>query len=98
LLLVTISSVAGYFIYRIVKRQQLDGGVPQHLGDVPTVGAEGVVSLPIVNGQGKVRTGGRVWLVEGPNLPEDAKVIIKSVQGTRIIVEEADAKQKNVAV
>jgi membrane protein implicated in regulation of membrane protease activity len=98
LLLVTISSIAGYFIYRIVKRQQLDGGVQQHPGDLPAVGAEGVVSLPIVNGQGKVRTGGRVWLVEGPNLPKDAEVIIKSVQGTRIIVEEVDAKQRNVAV
>jgi membrane protein implicated in regulation of membrane protease activity len=56
------------------------------------------VSLPIVNGQGKVRTGGRVWLAEGPNLPEGAQVIIKSVQGTRIIVEAANAKHKSVAM
>jgi TonB family protein len=75
LLLTAISCV----IYRIAKHQQADEGVRLHHRDLPTVGAQAIVSLPIVNGQGKVRTGGRVWLAEGPNLPEGAQVIIKSV-------------------
>jgi membrane protein implicated in regulation of membrane protease activity len=98
LLLTTISCLAGYFLYRIGKRQQLDEGVRLHHRDLPTVGAQGVVSLPIVNGQGKVRTGGKVWLAEGPNLPEGAQVIIKSVQGTRITVETADARHTSLAM
>jgi TonB family protein len=98
LLLTAISCAAGYCIYRIAKHQQADEGVRLQHRDLPTVGAQAVVSLPIVNGQGKVRTGGRVWLAEGPNLPEGAQVIIKSVQGTRIIVEAANAKHKSVAM
>jgi membrane protein implicated in regulation of membrane protease activity len=62
------------------------------------VGAQGVVNLPIVNGQRKVRTGGRVWFAEGPNLPKRAQVIVKSVQGTRIVIEEADALHASVAI
>jgi uncharacterized protein/membrane protein implicated in regulation of membrane protease activity len=97
-LITAISCAAGYLIYRIAKHQQPDEGVRLHPGNLPTVGARAVVSLPIVNGQGKVRTGGRVWLAEGPNLPEGAQVIIKSVQGTRIIVEAANAKHKSIAM
>jgi hypothetical protein len=33
---------------------------------------KGLLVCQIVNGRGKVRTGGKVWLAEGPNLPKGA--------------------------
>jgi membrane protein implicated in regulation of membrane protease activity len=39
-----------------------------------------------------VRLGDSVWLAEGPNLSEGTSVIVKSVRGTRVIVEEAPAR------
>jgi inner membrane protein len=58
-----------------------------HRGCGAGIGAQGVVCLPIVNGQGKVRLADSVWLTDGPNLPEGTHVIVKSVHETRITVE-----------
>jgi len=56
------------------------------------IGAKGIVCEPFENGAGKVRLGDSVWLAEGPNLSEGTSVIVKSVRGTRVIVEEAPAR------
>jgi membrane protein implicated in regulation of membrane protease activity len=81
-----ISCGIGYFVYRQFNRPK--GGVPLNQRDLRMIGAQGVVCLPIVNGQGKVRLGDSVWLADGPNLPEGTHVIVKSVNGTRITVDE----------
>jgi membrane protein implicated in regulation of membrane protease activity len=80
-----ISCGVGYFIYRRFDRA--DQAAPLNQRNLLMVGAQGVVCLPIVNGQGKVRLGDSVWLADGPDLPEGAPVRVKSVRGTRITVE-----------
>ena len=80
-----ISCGAGYFIYRRFNHPK--EATPLNQRNLFMIGAQGVVCLPIVNGQGKVRLGDSVWLADGPNLPEGAHVIVKSVHGTRITVE-----------
>jgi len=78
-----------YFIYRRFNHPKL--ATPLNQRNLSMIGAQGVVCLPIINGQGKVRLGDSVWLADGPNLPEGAHVIVKSVQGTRItVVKGAD--------
>jgi TPR repeat protein/membrane protein implicated in regulation of membrane protease activity len=86
-----LSCFAGFLIYRMATQQS-----PEQVGrrrdNLPVVGTQGTVTLPIVNGHGKVRAAGNVWLAEGPNLPEGAEIVIKSVEGTRIVVEAANDK------
>ena len=84
---------AAYFTYRRFRHRKENVRLnEQEL----SVGAKGVVSLPIVNGQGKVRLGGRVWLADGPNLPAGTQVIVKSVHGMRITVETVNSNIPNV--
>ena len=42
-----------------------------------------------MNGEGKVRLGDSIWLAEGPALDEGTPVIVRSVRGTRVVVEAA---------
>ena len=84
-----ISCASGYFIYRRFNHPK--DAAPLNQRNLLMIGAQGVVCLEIVNGQGKVRLGDSVWLADGPNLPEGAPVIVKSVQGTRITVEATEA-------
>jgi len=80
-----ISCGVGYFVYRRFNQPKEAGPLNQR--NLLMIGAQGVVCVDIVNGQGKVRLGDSVWLATGPNLPEGTQVIVKSAQGTRIIVE-----------
>jgi membrane protein implicated in regulation of membrane protease activity len=80
---------AGYFIYRRFNHPK--EATPLNQRDLLLIGAQGVVCFPIVDGQGKVRLGDSVWLADGPNLPEGAHVIVKSVHVTRITVEVKEA-------
>jgi TonB family protein len=84
----------GYFVYPRLRRQHPKQDAHLNPEGLLTVGAQGVVSLPIVNGQGKARMGSKVWSVEGPNLPEGAQVMVKSVHGERIIVEAVASKAR----
>ena len=98
LFLTVLAGLGGYLIYRVVSRQQHDVAVPLRHGTMPEVGARAVVSLPIVNGHGRVRTGGKAWAVEGPNLPVGTQVVIRAVQGARIIVEAVSARPLGVVM
>jgi inner membrane protein len=53
------------------------------------VGDRGVVSVPIVNGRGKVRLGDSVWIAEGPELGVGTPVVVTGVRGTCVIVDAA---------
>jgi membrane protein implicated in regulation of membrane protease activity len=82
------SCVAGYFVYRRGGHRRSD---PMPLNDraLSMIGARGVVCAGIVNGEGKVRLGDSIWLAEGPALDEGTPVIVRSVRGTRVVVEAA---------
>jgi hypothetical protein len=51
------------------------------------IGREVVVEDAIERGRGRVRVGDTLWLAEGPNLPAGAKVTVKDVKGTVLVVE-----------
>jgi membrane protein implicated in regulation of membrane protease activity len=81
-----VSCGAGYFVYRRSDRRRPER-TPLNQRDLALVGARGVVCTNIENGEGKVRMGDTVWLAEGPPLPEGASVVVRSVRGTRVVVE-----------
>jgi hypothetical protein len=84
-----LACVAGYFIYRRSDQFQ-STDAPLNRRDVSIVGNRGVVLADFANGEGKVRLGDTVWLAEGPNLTEGTHVVVKSVRGARVIVEDSD--------
>jgi inner membrane protein len=83
-----LSCFAGYFVYRRADGGRPDGSVLNQRG-LRMVGSRGYVCADIVNGEGKVRLGDTVWLAEGPALSEGDPIIVRSVQGARVIVELA---------
>jgi membrane protein implicated in regulation of membrane protease activity len=54
------------------------------------VGRTYIVSSAIVNGRGHVSVGDGRWLAEGPDAPEGARVKVKAVDGTVLMVEPVD--------
>lgn len=78
------SCVVGWFVYRRLGGSEVP---PLNEREAQQVGETGIVASAIVNGSGKVRLGDTVWLAEGPDLPEGAPVIVKSVRRGRLRVE-----------
>ena len=54
------------------------------------VGRTFTLSQAIHNGRGKIKIGDTHWLVEGDDLPEGAKVIVKEANGVILKVEAAE--------
>jgi len=77
--------VAGYFVYQRAIRLNR-GKLPPNQRDRTLVGAHGIVAEPIRDGHGKVRLGDAVWLAEGPDLPQDAPVVVTALRGTTVVV------------
>jgi hypothetical protein len=84
-----ISCFAGFFVYRRVDPQQFSPTTLNQRG-LLMVGSRGVVCSGIVNGEGKVRLGDTVWLAEGPDIAEGTSIIVRSVHGSRLVVEAAE--------
>jgi membrane protein implicated in regulation of membrane protease activity len=82
-----ISCAVGYFVYRYADLPRRGEHLNQR--DLLMVGARGIVFADIVNGQGKVKLGDTVWIAEGPSLSEGDPVIVRSVRGSRVVVERA---------
>jgi inner membrane protein len=69
------------------------------LSDLPDLNVRGAqyvgrivtVEEPIRSGRGKVRVGDTVWQAEGPDAAVGARVKVKSVNGTVLVVEREDA-------
>jgi inner membrane protein len=80
------SCCAGFFVYRRFDRNGLDGAALNQRG-LLTVGARGVVVTDLASGDGKVRLGDTVWLAEGPDLVAGTPVIVRSVRGSRVVVD-----------
>jgi hypothetical protein len=53
------------------------------------VGQRYVLIEPIVNGRGKARVGDGEWLVNGPDLPLGATVLVVGVEGNTLQVQPA---------
>lgn len=47
---------------------------------------------PIVNGRGSIRTGDTIWRVEGPELPQGARIKVVGTDGTMLRVEPDEAR------
>jgi inner membrane protein len=85
-----LSCVGGYFVYRKVAATHQVSDTPLNQRSLLLVGSKGIVSADFVSGRGKVRLGDSVWLAEGPNLSEGTPVVVRSVRGTWVVVEEAE--------
>src|SRR5207249_1824990 len=81
-----VSCLAGYFVYRRINDRSHPQQTLNERG-MAMVGARGVVCPGFINGVGKVQLGDSVWLAEGPDLAEGDPVVVKSVRGTRLLVE-----------
>jgi membrane protein implicated in regulation of membrane protease activity len=46
---------------------------------------------PIVNGRGSIKTGDTIWRVEGPELPQGARIEVVGADGTLLKVVKAGA-------
>ena len=44
---------------------------------------------PIINGSGKIRVEDALWDVDGPDMPQGARVKVTAVAGLRLVVEKA---------
>lgn len=81
----SVSCVAGSFAYRLLLKKNPPATLNQRY--MTMIGAKGLVTEAIANGQGKVRLGDSVWLAEGPDLQSGAPVAVVGVRGTVLIVE-----------
>jgi inner membrane protein len=79
------SCVIGWFVYRRLDRSRSEAR-PLNERQELLIGEKGVVSSAIANGTGKVRLGDTVWLAEGPDLPEGAPVVVRSIARGRLRV------------
>ena len=83
------SCVLGWFVYRALPgRRGTESTLNQRSSQL--IGATAIVSEPFVNGEGKVRLGDSLWLAKGPALPTGAAAVVIAVEGTRLVVREAD--------
>jgi inner membrane protein len=77
------------FVWRKVKRADsetsdqplLNQRAAQHVGQVLTL------VEPVVNGFGKAGVGDSVWRVSGPEMPKGARVRVRSVDGSTLVVQ-----------
>lgn len=53
------------------------------------IGRRYVLVEPIVAGRGKARVGDTQWLVEGPELPRGAEVVVEAIEGATLKVRAA---------
>jgi hypothetical protein len=77
--------VGGHFVYRRATRRA-PGNIALNERERQMVGAHAVVAEALTNGQGKIRLGDTVWLAEGPDLPQGAKVVVTAMRGTTAVI------------
>lgn len=85
-----LSLASGYIGWRIYgARVENDAARDLHDPAVTLVGRVLTLSAAIENGAGQVRMDDTVWRVSGPDLPVGAKVQVKSLDGSTLVVEPA---------
>jgi len=75
----------GYFVYQRMGGTRAGGFALNERGR-QIIGAHGVVTQSLTNGQGRVRLGDTVWIAEGPDLPEGTAVVVTATRGTIAVV------------
>lgn len=83
-----VLSISSVIIGRRLFRQ-VDTSVPTTLnrrGD-QYLGREFVLDDPLQNGTGRVKVDDTSWRVVGPDLPAGTKVVVKSVDGSSLVVD-----------
>lgn len=93
--LITFALVAVATVF-LVRRYARPDATRSDLPDLNVRGAQYIgrtvtVEEPIRSGRGKVRVGDTVWQAEGPDAAAGARVKVKSVNGTVLVVEREDA-------
>ena len=85
-----VSCALGFFVYRRLGPPR---GETEQLNERNRmlVGARGIATADFVNGLGKVRIGDTVWLAEGGDLKEGTPIVVRSVRGMRVAVEQSAA-------
>lgn len=53
------------------------------------IGAQATLETAILNGRGAAQIGDTIWPVVGPDLPQGARVIVTSTDGTLLTVRPA---------
>ena len=84
---VSVASAVG--LRRSLRRLQSVDGPPNTLnarGDA-MIGRTFVLDSPILNGRGRVNLGDGSWSISGPDMVRGAKVRVKAVNGTELLVE-----------
>lgn len=86
---VSVASAVG--LRRSLRRLQYIDGPPANLNarGNALVGLTFVLDAPILNGHGRVNLGDSSWSVSGPDMVKGAKVRVKAVNGTELLVEPA---------
>lgn len=86
-----VLSLALLILSRTLLKKQMESAQPilnrranRHIGRVF------VLDQAIKNGEGKVKAGDTVWLVRGSDLPKGHAVKVVGVQGTALLVEDAN--------
>ncbi len=82
------SCAIGYRVYRRAERPRPAPVLNER--DREIIGAKGIVCEPIGPGEGRVRLGDSVWRAEGPALAEGTHVVVRKVQGLKLVVEPAE--------
>jgi inner membrane protein len=82
------SCALGYRVYRHSDRSKPAPVLNERDRDM--IGARGIVCESIGQGEGRVRLGDSVWRAEGPALTEGTHVVVKKVQGLKVIVEPVE--------
>ncbi|MEO7773774.1 MAG: NfeD family protein [Steroidobacteraceae bacterium] len=89
LVLFGVLGLVAYFVWQRYKRADseisdqplLNQRAAQHINQVLTL------VEPVVNGFGKAVVGDSVWRVSGPDLPVGARVRVRSVEGSTLVVQ-----------
>ncbi len=79
-----VSVIVGRRLFRSVDRSEpttLNRRGEQYLG------REFVLDEPVKNGTGRVKVDDSSWRIVGPDLPAGSKVIVKSVDGSSLVVD-----------
>ncbi len=91
ILVFAVVSVASIFAWRAWRTKNPEVSDQPNLNERANhyIGKTYTLDAAIENGVGKVRLGDTVWKVEGPELPQGAKVKVIGVDGMTLKVEAA---------
>jgi len=92
-LFAVLSVVLVVFARPWLKKRHLDRSDQPHLNRrmYGYVGKRYVLDEPIENGSGRLRIDDNLWSIEGPDLPKGARVQVKGVNGSTLVVEKVEA-------